>query len=399
MSGRKEIAPAASTPGSAATSVKKRSRKAARWPSAPYLACGSDRRMVTVRDESKPGSCFRTRTKLRTSSPAPTSNTSASATSTTTNTARVRFPRAADPLLPPSLRESVRLVPDAVSAGTTPKIKPQTTDAPNVNASTVASMPTSSRRWIGKRSATTARRNPRPHHASSSPPNPPASERTRLSASNWRTSRPRPAPSAARTASSRWRAVARASRRLATFAQAMRSTKATAPASTKSAGRMSPVSCCRSGTTFDVHPVLKSGNICVRLAETCVISACACSTAMPGLRRPTTVSDRPRGVRDCAVNPIGSQTSTFLSRIENPDGMTPTIVKGVPCDTTGWPRMFGSPRKRRFHSRSLMTTVELPGTFSAAVKPRPIAGVHAEDRERARPRSTAPEAPLDRHCR
>ena len=40
--------------------------------------------------------------------------------------------------------------------------------------------------------------------------------------------RPRPAPSASRTAISRWRFVARASMRFATFAHAMSSTNATA---------------------------------------------------------------------------------------------------------------------------------------------------------------------------
>ena len=110
----------------------------------------------------------------------------------------------------------------------------------------------------------------------------------------------------------------------------MSSTKATAPASTRSAGRTSPVSCSRSGTTRDVQPVLKSGNICVNCAETCVMSSCARSTVIPGFRRPTTVSERPRGIRACAVNPIGSHTSTLLSRNEKPGGMTPTTVYGVP---------------------------------------------------------------------
>ena len=50
-----------------------------------------------------------------------------------------------------------------------------------------------------------------------------------LSVSSWRTIRPRPAPRAARTDISRARAVARASSRLATLAQAMSSTRVTAP--------------------------------------------------------------------------------------------------------------------------------------------------------------------------
>jgi hypothetical protein len=63
------------------------------------------------------------------------------------------------------------------------------------------------------------------HTAISTPSAPPMSASTTLSASICRTRRQRPAPSAMRTAISRWRAVARASSRLATFAQAMSSTK------------------------------------------------------------------------------------------------------------------------------------------------------------------------------
>ena len=57
---------------------------------------------------------------------------------------------------------------------------------------------------------------------------------------SWRSSRTRPAPSAERTASSAWRADARASSRLATFAQATSSTKPTAPSRTRSGVRTSP---------------------------------------------------------------------------------------------------------------------------------------------------------------
>ena len=67
---------------------------------------------------------------------------------------------------------------------------------------------------------TTAR--PRPSGAETAPS-------TTLSVSSWRTIRARPAPIAARTEISRLRAVARASSRLATLAQAMSSTKVTAP--------------------------------------------------------------------------------------------------------------------------------------------------------------------------
>ena len=70
---------------------------------------------------------------------------------------------------------------------------------------------------------------------------PPASETRMLSVSSCLSRRSRVAPRAVRTAISFERAAARASSRLATLAQAMRSTNPTAPRSTSSAGRTSPV--------------------------------------------------------------------------------------------------------------------------------------------------------------
>ena len=71
---------------------------------------------------------------------------------------------------------------------------------------------------------------------------PPATPSTRLSASSWRIRCPRPAPSAARIASSRRRPVARAMSRLETFAHAISRTSPTAPWMTSSASRTSPTS-------------------------------------------------------------------------------------------------------------------------------------------------------------
>ena len=59
------------------------------------------------------------------------------------------------------------------------------------------------------------------------PVTPPTSASIRLSVSNWRTRRPRPAPSASRIAISFCRPVERASSRFATLAHAMRSTRPT----------------------------------------------------------------------------------------------------------------------------------------------------------------------------
>ena len=67
---------------------------------------------------------------------------------------------------------------------------------------------------------------PRTMKASTTPAEAPSAESTTLSVSSWRTSRPRPAPSARRIAISRWRAAVRTSSRPATLAQAMHSTAA-----------------------------------------------------------------------------------------------------------------------------------------------------------------------------
>ena len=72
--------------------------------------------------------------------------------------------------------------------------------------------------------------------ASARPATPPASDSIRLSVSIWRSSRPRSAPSAVRSPSSRCRTVLRASSRFATLTQAISSTRTTAPERTMSAG-------------------------------------------------------------------------------------------------------------------------------------------------------------------
>ena len=128
---------------------------------------------------------------------------------------------------------------------------------PNVNRMTVASTATASSRGIPCGLSDT--RNATPHTASSSPSAPPASERITHSVSSWRTSRPRPAPSAARTAISDSRAAARASSRLATLAQAMSSTKPTAPSRTSTERRMSPTIASCSGYVVMPTPSLASG--------------------------------------------------------------------------------------------------------------------------------------------
>ena len=79
------------------------------------------------------------------------------------------------------------------------------------------------------------------------PAAPPAMASRTLSVSSWRTSRPRPAPSATRTASSLRRDSVRDSSAPVRFAQAMSSTSAALVISTSSGVRVSPTIQSRSG--------------------------------------------------------------------------------------------------------------------------------------------------------
>ena len=74
-------------------------------------------------------------------------------------------------------------------------------------------------------------------------------------------SRHRVAPIEMRTAISRDRPDARASSRLATFAHAISSTKATAPMSDQNSTRIcEPITCSANGVTTAAMPLLLSGN-------------------------------------------------------------------------------------------------------------------------------------------
>ena len=93
-----------------------------------------------------------------------------------------------------------------------------------------------------------------PRMPSTSPIAPPITDSATLSVSNWRMIRPRPAPIAARRATSRLRAVARTSSRFATLAQAISRTNATAALRISSVGRAFLTNtCCR---PFDAEAVV-----------------------------------------------------------------------------------------------------------------------------------------------
>src|SRR5438552_346011 len=90
---------------------------------------------------------------------------------------------------------------------------------------------------------------------------------------------------ARRSAISFCRTAARARRRFATFAHAIRSTNPTAPSSTSSAGRMSPTTSSCSGLTTVLMRRLVLGYCWASRAAIVSISAWACLSVIPGFVR------------------------------------------------------------------------------------------------------------------
>ena len=175
----------------------------------------------------------------------------------------------------------------AFHAGITPKSSPTTSAVPAQKATT----------RMSKVSVTVAGSSPcgmsegaalRIAAPTAIPRAPPSSDSTRLSVSSCRMMRRLPAPSADRTASSRTRTVARASSRLATLAQQMRSTNPTTPRNSIDVSRRSlPTieSCIFSSAT--PRPLLVWANSRASPSAAAARSALAASIEIPGFNRPT----------------------------------------------------------------------------------------------------------------
>ena len=227
---------------------------------------------------------------VRSSRPAPQSTSTAAATSAAASTRRNCPPR------PVAVRPSDVIAcssdtPVACHAGASPNSTPTRQVIATQKATTRPSMPSSM--TLGSSSAGRSDgAAARIAAARAMPSTPPAAASTRLSVSNCVTIRRRPAPSAARTASSRVRTVARASTRLATFAQHRSSTKPTTPRNRIDVSRRSrPISNSRIGVIVrrrgDRAPVRAAS-----VSASPVRSARAASIDTPGFSRPTTCSNR-----------------------------------------------------------------------------------------------------------
>ena len=223
--GRWLVAPAAVTPGRAASRAPTCSKARSRDASSLYRAEGSARLNVRAPPVANPHSDRSSAWKLRTVRPAANNSSEASAISETTSAMRMRRLTPAG-ARPPSFRATFTSCPARFQAGSRPNTTPVTTESASVNISTRGS----SRMWLRPTNATPSgvswRSAAIAHHATNSPAAPPARPSTTDSVSICPAIRVRPAPTALRTATSRRRFAAFASSRLATFTHAISSTNA-----------------------------------------------------------------------------------------------------------------------------------------------------------------------------
>ena len=171
-----------------------------------------------------------------------------------------------------------------ISAGGSPLRRPDSTAMTKANASRVQLKEISGR---GKRCESEATSRSLPRTARTAPSSAAMSARHTLSVSSCRTRRPAPAPSALRTASSRWRARPLASTRLPTLAHPISNTKTPAPRSTRSGVLTGPTATSRRGTTLTPRPSFESGNAFSSPAAIASSSAWAAAAVTPGFSRAT----------------------------------------------------------------------------------------------------------------
>ena len=157
-------------------------------------------------------------------------------------------------------------------------------------------------------SGTSVSRNRITGMASTSPAMAPPPASTRLSTRNCAINRPRPAPSAARTATSRWRTAQRDISKFARLTHAISRTAADALSSTMSDVCVLPASSSRRGVTTAARGRSTWGADTRRLKA--AIDSLACCSVTPGLSRATQcTSCHPKCPRNSAENEVGIQRS------------------------------------------------------------------------------------------
>ena len=231
-------------------------------------------------------------TKLRTINPAPISSTSDRATSETINAllSRLWLPPL-ESLLPPALSASFRFVRIECHTGARPAMMPASMERPNVKARTVRLMPSLFHPGMNfeKPSGIPRARAATDQIETSSPSVPPSRPIKTLSVSACLIRRDRLEPKASLTAISRWREAARTNNRLATLAQAISSTKTTAPIRIGTPVRAPLTASSVRVTTLASRPAFVSGNCCCARCAIERMSDWACSIDTPGFSRPITL--------------------------------------------------------------------------------------------------------------
>ena len=214
--------------------------------------------------------------------------------------------------------------------------------------------------------------------ASSSPAAAAHSASTTLSVSSWRTMRPRPAPSAVRTAISRARAAPRASSRLATLPQAISSTSAD-----RREQRQQPLPDVADELLDERHRPEADGLVVFRKivaeAQRRRRRACACTCwrrdagLQPAVHREVVlVVHRPLRGRERNRRPQLLAVGGEVERLRHHAG--DLVGRRRSSAARGRPTASLAP-KRRVHRRWLSTTTRsLPGRSSSAVNVRPRIG-------------------------
>ena len=267
-----------------------------------------------MRSGVKPSSADRRFHSVRTKRPAPISSTTDRPTCSTTSDRRARRRDRLIVARPPSLRAVATRTCVACHIGArlnnTPVSIVTPIDKPKHPAVEFCFQRPGSHDVESKRGMPLRSQKP-----SSTPAAPPSEAMTRPSVSICRPMRQCPAPSASRKLISRWRAAARASSRLARFAQAMSSTRPTNATSTNSGWlnwsrrsstpRLPSVS--RSRGRAEPGDAVSSGLTALPSARSS--AACACRSSAPGgggpWPTPTSSQDRRAGTGSCHIATAG----------------------------------------------------------------------------------------------
>ena len=229
-----------SRPPTLARRSSTRWRNNARSSTVRYFRFGNCIRIVSRCEVSTPMSVRYKIRKLRIMKPAPASRTSVSASSAMMSAPvhrRARDPD--DPVRPPSFNTSFRFVLEMCSAGARPNVMPVATHARAKNVNTRA-LSVNTIQYGLPTFCVTASNALSPKIDKPRPTRPPTKASSTLSTSSCRITCRRVAPTEKRIPISLARSAARASSRFATFAQAISSTKTTAPINDQSTVRMGP---------------------------------------------------------------------------------------------------------------------------------------------------------------